>query len=63
MKYKLTMPVTGCCEVEADSRYEAETVAHLAVAQPTVNPTEDDQLAERGLCGVCVQWGESVKEA
>ena len=63
MKYKITMPVSVCFEVEADSQHEAEAVAHLAVEQLTVNPMEDDQLAERGLCDVFVQWGESVEEA
>jgi hypothetical protein len=63
MRYKITIPVTVCFEVDADSRQEAETVAHLAVAQLTVNPMDDDQLAERGLCEVSVQWGESVEEA
>ena len=63
MKYKITIPVTVHFEVEADSRQEAERVAHLAVEQLTVNPMEDDQLAEKGLCDVSVQWGESVEEA
>ena len=63
MKYRITIPVTVGFEIEADSRQEAETVAHLAVQQLTVNPMEDDQLAERGLCDVSVQWGESVEEA